>query len=132
MPAESYVGMRPMEEATQAVPAITQRVRECDEETRVLREYCEAKFQIGLSTERRLSITGEPYVELATPWLDGYPTPAVARQAAITVFNQYAEGKDGALYWRVPPQIAYGEKQQKFAYYMRLLISSKKPIIKES
>lgn len=65
-------------------------------------------------------------------WFDAYPTPAVARQAAITVFNQYAEGKEGTLYWRVPPEIAYGEKQQKFAYYMRLLISSKPPITKEN
>lgn len=117
-----------MQEAEQAAPPITLRVRECDEETKALREYCEARFPVGLSTQRRLSITGEPYVELAHEWSAGYPTPAVARQAAIAVFNQYAEGKEGALYWRVPPEIAYGEKQQKFAYYMRLLISSKRPL----
>lgn len=121
-----------MEEAKQATAPITQRVRECDEEATALREYCEAKFPVGPSTDRRTSVTGEPYVELALSWSDGYPTPTIARQAAITVFNQYAEGKEGTLYWRVPPEIAYGEKQQKFAYYMRLLISSKPPITKES
>lgn len=121
-----------MTEAAQAVSEITLRVRDCVEETALLRSYCEARFPVGPSTERRLSVTGEPYVELANQWSDGYPTPAVARQAALTVFNQYAEGKEGVLYWRVPPEIAYGDKQRKFAYYMRLLISSKTPIVKES
>lgn len=118
-----------MREAAQAEPEITLRIRECADEAEAVRADCEARFPVGASTLRRLSVTGEPYVELAHQWADGYPTAAAAREAARAAFGKYAEGKEGTLYWRIQPDIAYGEKQRKFAYYMRLLISSKLPVV---
>lgn len=123
-------GMHPMEEGQAGRPQITLKVRDCDQEADALRKYCEGKFPVGQPTARRLSVTGEAYTELAHEWSGAYPTPQAAGEAAKAAFDKYAEGKEGALYWRAPPEI--DERQHKFAYYMRLLISSKTPIVKES
>lgn len=68
-----------MEEAKQATAPIISRVRECEDEMTALREYCEAKFPVGPSSDRRTSVTGEPYIELAHPWFHAYPVAALKR-----------------------------------------------------
>lgn len=115
-----------MPEATQAAeisPLIASA-----HEAAILRSYCESRWPIGEPTVRMVSVTGEKYTELTCRWSEGSPTAKQAREAAQTEFDEYASGKVGTLYWRVPPEIAFGVKQRLFAYYMRLLISDK-PLI---
>lgn len=97
----------------------------CDREAARVRSYCEGRFPVGPSSERRRSITGETFTELCVSWHDGFATIELAGEAAMASFQKHANGKSGTLYWRVPPEIAWGSKQKKFAYYMRLLISDK-------
>ena len=74
---------------------------------------------------RMRSVTGETFTELTHAWPSGFGSIEETAEAAMAAFQKYAEGKSGTLYWRIPPEIAYGAKQKKFAYYMRLLISDK-------
>lgn len=120
-----------MPEAKQAAPEISPLIA-CAHEAAILRAYCESRFPIGPSTTRMLSVTGETYTELAVRWSEGSETAEKAREAAQVSFDKYASDKIGTLYWRVQPEIVFGIKQRLFAYYMRLLISDKPPIIKES
>ncbi len=123
MPVASYAGMHPMQEAEQAKtesPLIAS-----DREAAALRAYCESRFPMGPQSTRMHAPTGELHTELACPWHEGFETAEKAREAAQEHFDKYAEGRIGMLYWRVPPEIAYGAKQRKYAYYLRLLISDK-------
>ncbi len=116
--------MHPMQEAEQATPEISPFIASAHEVV-ILLAYCESRWPVGTPTTRMLSVTGEKYTELGIPWCEGFATAEQARLAAQAAFDKYAEGKSGTLYWRVPPEIAYGAKQKKFAYYLRLLISDK-------
>lgn len=130
MPVAIYAGMHPMQEAKQAKtesPLIA-----CAEEGAALRAYFESRFPVGKKLARMHSVTGELYTELASSWGEGYATAQQAREAAQVDFDKYAEGKSGTLYWHVTPEIAFNAKQRKFAYYLRLLISDKPQITKES
>ena len=113
-----------MTEATQATPEISPHFAS-EREAVILRKYCEKGWPIGKPTERMHAVTGETYTELTRPWSEGFETAAKAREAAQEHFDKYAVGKQGALYWRIAPEIAYGSKQKLFSYYMRLLISDK-------
>lgn len=104
---------------------------ECNRQAEVVRSYCESRFPLGERSNRMRSVTGETFTELCVSWPEGFGTIDQAAEAAMAAFQKYAEGKSGTLYWRVPPEIAWGAKQKKFAYYMRLLISDK-PRIEES
>jgi hypothetical protein len=115
--------MHPMQEAEQASepsPLIASA-----HEAVILRAYCESRWPVGQQSTRMHSITGERHTELACRWHDGFATAEAAREAAQVAFDTYAEGKSGTLYWRVPPEIAFGPKRRKYAYYLRLLISDK-------
>lgn len=101
---------------------------ECQRQAAVVRSYCESRFPVGPHADRMRSVTGETFTELAHAWPEGYGSIEEAAVSAMAAFQKYAEGKSGTLYWRIPPEIAYGPKQKKFAYYMRLLISEKPPI----
>jgi hypothetical protein len=98
---------------------------ECSRHADLVRAYCESRFPVGPHAERMRSVTGETFTELCIAWPSGFATIEQAAEAAMAAFRKYAEGKSGTLYWRIVPEIAYGAKQKKFAYYMRLLISDK-------
>lgn len=98
---------------------------ECQEEADKLRAYCESKFPLGPSANSRYSVTGETFTELCIPWSDGLASAADARIAAQDHFDRHASGKAGTLYWRIVPEIARDKSGYRFAYYLRLLISSK-------
>lgn len=98
---------------------------ECQRQAAIVRSYCESRFPIGPSSDRIHSITGETFTELAIAWAQAFDTIDQAAEAAMKAFQKYAEGRSGTLYWRIPPEIDYGPKQKKFAYYMRVLISDK-------
>lgn len=98
---------------------------ECAQEAIALREYCESKFPAGPSTTRWQSVTGEPYTELCVAYPSALESAEEARIAAQCHFDSYATGKSGTLYWRVPPEIALSSRRQRYAYYLRLLISDK-------
>lgn len=98
---------------------------ECGKRAALVRKYCESRFPVGASSNGPHSVTGETFTELCVMWSDGALTIDGAGEAAEAHFQKYAQGKSGTLYWRIPPEIAYGAKQRKFAYYMRLLISDK-------
>lgn len=102
---------------------------ECNHEAEILRTYCEGKFPIGESTVGPVSITGEKYTELSV--ID-YSTPSHAREGAQDRFDKFCEGKSGMLYWRVVPEIALRRRDNKYGYYMRLLISNKPRITEAS
>lgn len=91
----------------------------------VLKAYCESKFKVGPSTTRWASVTGEPYIELCVAYQGSFESAEAARIEAQSHFDRYAEGKSGTLYWRVPPEIALSTRRQRYAYYLRLLISDK-------
>ncbi len=99
---------------------------ECCREADILRAYCESKFPIGESTERYLSVTGQPYSQFC---LGGYWDAEAARLGAQGCFDEYATGKSGTLYWRIVPEIAYGPRNATYAFYMRLLISDKPRVV---
>lgn len=98
---------------------------ECNKRAAMVRKYCESRFPVGESSDGPHSVTGETFTELCVTWPAGFGTIDGAGDAAESHFQKYANGKSGTLYWRIPPEIAYGAKQRKFAYYMRLLISDK-------
>ena len=98
---------------------------ECHRQAAVVRSYCEGRFPVGPHADRMRSVTGETFTELTHAWPSGFGSIEETAEAAMAAFQKYAEGKSGTLYWRIPPEIAYGAKQKKFAYYMRLLISDK-------
>lgn len=101
-----------------------------------LREECEKGYAIGPAAVAYLSVTGETFTELcgAHPQVEGgeivyLTTLQEAYDAALAAFKAYAIGKSGTLYWRVHPELS--ERDGKFAFYMRLLISDM-PAIKPS
>lgn len=106
-------------------PLVNFSSAECNRRAEIVRSYCESRFPVGESANRMKSVTGEKFAELAIAWPEGFESIEQAGEAAMLAFQKYAEGKSGTLYWRIPPEIAYGAKQKKFAYYMRLLISDK-------
>lgn len=117
---------RPLADTMQPTPVLHFGSAECSARADLVRKYCESRFSVGEQSNGRHSITGEKHTELCSlPWAQGYLTIDAAGEAAEAAFQKYAEGKSGTLYWRVPPEIAWGAKQHKFAYYMRLLISDK-------
>lgn len=117
--------LEPKRGASKPEPLLHFSSSECDRQAALVRAYCESRFPVGEPTYRRRSVTGEPYTELCALWPDGLGTIDQARKSAESAFQKYAEGKSGTLYWRIPPEIAWGAKRQRFAYYMRLLISDK-------
>lgn len=114
-----------------------------------LEAYIEGRFAVGVPTEGRLAVTGEPYVVIGHESSDAYPLiPGVVREgmacddfgfgeeeavgAALSAFDAYAEGKTGTLYWRRPPVLdALPGRGLPLQYrvYMRCLISDK-PVMK--
>ena len=97
--------------------------------------YIESRFPVGETNPifiTGLSVTGEPYIVLSgfvsSPLGD---SDAIA--AAKIAFDEYAKDKSGTLYWRIKPETEVRSKVHGFpadgwAFYMRLLISSK-PVI---
>lgn len=106
-----------------------------DDEKRALEQElcteCEKGYAIGPAAVGYLSVTAETFAELCacsepapgeeTGEIVYFATPEAAYDAALAAFKAYAADKSGALYWRIPPEL--GEKDGKFAFYMRLLIS---------
>lgn len=119
-----------------------------------LQAYCELRFPVGEPTTRSLSVTGEPYVEIGLEAVsschackrpfheDGGSLPGIVREghsrawavgseealwAALAAFIAYAEGKQGTLYWRAPPEL--GNRKNQWNVYMRCLISDKTPLL---
>lgn len=92
-----------------------------------LRAECEVGYAIGPGAVGPYSVTGETFVELQE--MAVFKTPQAAYDAAVSAFKAYAADKSGTLYWRAPPEL--GEKNGKFAFYMRLLISDM-PVIKKA
>lgn len=99
-----------------------------------LRAECEKNFPVGQSTSMYVAVTGEPYVEILGNVKDegspGQMSPTIedAYSASLAAFREYAEGKSGAIYWRVHPELA--QERSKWAFYMRLLISDS-PVLKK-
>jgi hypothetical protein len=97
----------------------------CRAESVKLVAYCESKFPVGEGSGKRLSVTGEEHVELALPWAEGLDSAEAARLAAQEHFDQFSKDKSGTLYWRSVADIGFSPHRQKYAYFMRLLISDK-------
>lgn len=105
-----------------------------------LRAECEKGYAIGPAAVGYLSVTAETFTELCacsepppgeeTGEIVYLATPQAAYDAALAAFKAYAAGKSGALYWRIPPEL--GEKDGKFVFYMRLLVSDMPAIKKGS
>jgi hypothetical protein len=87
-----------------------------------LEAYINGRFAVGVPTDGRLAVTGEPYVVVGHENSEDYPLiPGVVREgmscsdfgfseeeavgAALAAFDAYAEGKTGTLYWRTCPQL---------------------------
>ena len=102
-----------------------QYTAECAHEAVILRAYCESKFPVGPSTQKWQSVTGESYTELYASYPGGFDSAEIARLAAQSHFDGYSSGKLGTLYWRIVPEIALSVPKNKYAYYLRLLISDK-------
>lgn|ERR1700749_715945 len=104
---------------TNSISYTPESVREAD----ILKAYCESCFPVGDPSFSYKS--AESYRELHSVTKDRYSSAVIAREAARAHFNEYAKGKSGTLYWRVPPEIVYNSRKCGFVYYMRLLISNK-------
>lgn len=102
----------------------------------------EARFPVGEPTNWHLSVTGEPYVVIGpqaevNPIIPGAIDEGMPREmpfdeetayySALLSFNQYAEDREGVLYWRVKPQLEWTEDRKRCTLYMRCLISNKAP-----
>lgn len=99
-----------------------------------LKAKCEEGFTVGPSTSHYLSVTGEPYVQFCngirvdSDFIEWALTAKKAFEATLDSFRKYAEGKSGAIYWRIEPE--FSEHRGRCAFYMRLLISDKPVLAK--
>jgi len=91
----------------------------------------EERFVLGTPGEKSTTIRGDEFVELIS-YKDGefifkvrstrYDTPEKAWENLRKSFELYATGKEGKLYWRILPEIAYCRDEDFYRGYMRLFI----------
>lgn len=105
----------------------------------------ESRFPVGKSTVAYRSVTGEPYVTFSCGAFDceldevrllsDSQLPDKAIEFFVNAFNSYASERNGALYWRLKPQlikkIGHDKSVKKqvtwYGVRARLLISDKPP-----
>lgn len=109
-----------------------------------LTDAIEGRFPVGPSTTSRLSVTGEEYVTIGSQYdkeMMGAPGTVdecesqdiafdeqTACMQAYICFGDYAEERNGILYWRIKPQLDWNNDNSRCVAYMRCLISGK-PVI---
>lgn len=86
-------------------------------------DWIAARREVGPSLTGELSVTGQPYVTLVSdaPRLD----EDQAYLGGLGVFERYARGRQGALYWHSFPTIERVRQGRNWGYRvtLRLLIS---------
>jgi hypothetical protein len=96
-----------------------------------LKNWVESGLEVGTSTSEHLSVTGEPYVVLASggikaegmPHPQWYASPDEAIEAFMKAFSSYKDSVPGGkLYWRNPPKLK--GSSGRFTVSSRLLISN--------
>ena len=97
-----------------------------------LKEFMESGMEVGPPTDHRLSVTGEPYVVLASGGIkpEGMPYPqrcasrGEAIRSFLSEFRKYkaSVGRGGRLYWRWPPE-TIRHREGEVSVSARLLIS---------
>jgi hypothetical protein len=112
----------------------------------LLTEWIERQFPIGQPTRIYRAVTGEHYVTIGQS-LTPSSQPGVVDQgeprevgldeesacmSAASAFADYAKGRTGVLYWRAKPELVWGFGARRCVAHMRLLISDKPPIHKET